>query len=54
MEKEEKSIFGKIVGAIGFGKKKESALGQLDIKNQDDDIESEGLVGNSKKKLVKL
>jgi len=48
----EKSIFGKFAGAIGFGKKSESTLGQLDIKCQEDDIESEGLVANSKKKIV--
>ena len=37
-----------------FGAKKEAALGHLDLKQEEEDIESESLVASSKKKIVKI
>jgi hypothetical protein len=37
-----------------FGAKKEAVLGHLDLKQEEEDIESESLVSSSKKKIVKI
>ena len=52
MESSEESILGKIAGVVGFGRKKDITMCQLDIKSQEDDIESEALVSHSRKRIV--
>ena len=39
---------------MAFGGKKEAVLGHLDLKQEEEDIESESLVSSSKKKIVKI
>ena len=39
---------------MGFGGKKEAVMGHLDLKQEEEDLESEGLVASSKKKIVKI
>jgi len=39
---------------MGFGGKKEAVMGHLDLKQEEEDIESESLVSSSKKKIVKI